>query len=64
MTWIKISAAIIVVVMLVIIGPLVTIWSLNTLFNLNIPYTFDTFIATTWLFSSLYMANRSSKNKK
>lgn len=33
-------------VALIILGPIATIWSLNTLFPvLNIPYTFDTWCA-------------------
>lgn len=31
------------------IGPLVTIWALNLLFSLSIPYTFATWFATLWL---------------
>ena len=33
------------VILLVIIGPILTIWSLNTLFNLTIPFTFETWAA-------------------
>lgn len=34
------------VIALVILGPLLTIWSVNTLFPVvNIPYTFDTWCA-------------------
>jgi hypothetical protein len=37
---------IVVAVLMVIFGPLATIWSLNTLFPvLAIPYTFDTWLA-------------------
>ena len=32
-----------------IVSPLVTIWSLNTLFSLTIPYTVATWFATVWL---------------
>ena len=43
---IKILLPIIFVVLLVILGPVATIWSLNTLFPvLNIPISFDTWIA-------------------
>ena len=38
-----------VIITLIILGPLVTIWSLNTLFNLNIDYTFYTWLAMAWL---------------
>lgn len=38
------------VIALVILGPLATIWSLNTLFPVvNIPYTFDTWLAAVLL---------------
>jgi hypothetical protein len=30
-------------------GPLATIWSLNTLFALTIPYSFETWCAMVWL---------------
>ena len=44
----------IAVVLGVIIGllilPFATIWSINTLFLINIPYTIETFLATYWLF--------------
>ena len=40
---------ILLVILLVIFGPLVTIWSLNTLFVLGIEYTFWTWLATVWL---------------
>ena len=33
------------VLLIVICGPLATIWSLNTLFSLSIPYEFDTWAA-------------------
>jgi hypothetical protein len=42
--------AIILIVLLVILGPFLTIWSVNTLFPVaNIPYTFDTWCATVLL---------------
>ena len=43
---IKILLPIIFIVLLVILGPVATIWSLNTLFPaLNIPISFDTWCA-------------------
>lgn len=37
---------VVVAILMVIFGPLATIWSLNTLFPvLAIPYTFDTWLA-------------------
>lgn len=35
----------VLVIILVIIGPILTIWSLNTLFSLTIPFTFETWAA-------------------
>jgi len=44
------TPVIILIVLLVILafglGPIITIWSLNTLFNLGITYTFWTWLAT------------------
>lgn len=41
---------IIVFILLVAVGPLVTLWSVNTLFpSLNIPYDFFTWLATVTL---------------
>lgn len=36
-------------ILLLIAGPLITIWSLNTLFGIGISYTFKTWLATMWL---------------
>jgi len=36
-------------VLAVVFGPLLTIWSLNTLFGLTIPYTLKTWFATLFL---------------
>jgi len=42
----KLFLAILFVVFLVVIGPVATIWSLNTLFPvLAIPYSFETWLA-------------------
>ena len=42
----KVSLLLIVLLVAIIFGPLVTIWSLNTLFPvLAIPYTFETWVA-------------------
>jgi hypothetical protein len=39
----------ILAVLVIVFAPLVTIWALNTLFALAIPYTFKTWLATTLL---------------
>jgi hypothetical protein len=36
-------------IVLLLGGPICTIWSLNTLFSLEIPYTFETWAAVIWL---------------
>ena len=57
----------VVVALLVVIGagPLLTIFSLNTLFGLNIAYTIWTYLSVMWLnlttFGGLSMAIRSLK---
>ena len=38
----------------IVFGPLVTIWSLNTLFNLNIAYNFSTWAASLFITSIKY----------
>lgn len=40
----------------IIFGPLVTIWSLNTLFNLNIAYNFNTWAASLFI-TSIFSAS-------
>jgi hypothetical protein len=40
----------------IIFGPLATIWSLNTLFNLNIAYNFSTWTASLFI-TSIFSAN-------
>ena len=43
----KVSLFLILVVLLVVVGPLLTIWALNTLFPvLAIPYSVETWFAT------------------
>lgn len=42
-----------VVVAIIIATPLLTIWSINTLFGAQIPFTFYTWLAMAWLYSVL-----------
>jgi len=53
-------------VTLIVLGPLATIWSLNTLFGLGIAYTFWTWLATAWLsmvtFGSVTSSIRRNKD--
>ena len=58
---IKNLAIVAVVVLVIIFGPLLTIWSLNTLFGLGIAYTFWTWLATVVLSSILGGARVSRK---
>ena len=37
------------VIACIALGPLATIWSINTLFTLTIPYTLETWGAVVWL---------------
>jgi hypothetical protein len=49
--FIKIVLVVALIVAIVIFGPLITIWSLNTLFPvLAIPSNFATWFATLWVF--------------
>jgi len=43
-------AVVIGVIIGLLILPFATIWSINTLFPITIPYTIETFLATYWLF--------------
>jgi tryptophan-rich sensory protein len=55
--------AVAAIIFLIAIGPLITIWSLNTLFPvLAIPYTIWTWLATVFLFAAV-RANVSVKRK-
>lgn len=57
---IGIVAAILLIIAAIIFGPLMSIWALNTLFSLNIAYTFWTWLAMVWtgLFFSGVKYNR------
>ena len=48
-----ILGVIVLIIALVIFGPLVTIWALNTLFGLKIAFTFWTWLAMLWVQGSL-----------
>jgi hypothetical protein len=37
------------VLVIIVFGPFVSIWSLNTLFGLTIGYTFKTWLAAIWI---------------
>ncbi len=50
---IGITGAIVLIVLLVIIGPLIGIWAVNTLFSISTPYTFWTWLASIVFFGML-----------
>jgi len=56
-------AVIALIVFLVIIGPILTIWSLNTLFPvLMIPYTWQTWVAVV-IVAGIFKTNLTYKKK-
>lgn len=58
------TVLLIVAIALIILGPLATIWSLNTLFNLGIDYTFWTWLAMAWLSLATFGSVTSAVNNK
>jgi hypothetical protein len=54
MTMLQMLILILLLALVVIFAPLLTIWSLNTLFGLSIGYTFFTWAATVWLQMSVF----------
>jgi hypothetical protein len=51
---IKLTIGVALILLAVVLGPLIGIWSLNTLFPaLSIPYTWETWAAFFFLFGSL-----------
>jgi len=66
MTWalIKLILGITLIVIVITLGPLAGIWSLNTLFPiLNIPYTWETWLAFGVLFGSATGLSFGSRKK-
>lgn len=65
MKYVAIVGVLVFLLGMLIIGPLLTIFSLNTLFGLNIAYTIWTYLSVMWLnlttFGGLSMAIRSLK---
>ena len=47
---------------LIVIFPLLSIWSLNTLFGVGIPYNFATWFAALWL--TILVTAKASKSGK
>ena len=67
MKYVAIIGALVFLLGMLIIGPFLTIASLNTLFGLNIAYTFWTWLSVGWLnlatFGGLSLSIRSLKQK-
>ena len=67
MKYVAIMGAILVMLASMFVSPLLTIASLNTLFGLNIAYTFSTYLSVMWLnlttVGGLGLAIRSLKQK-
>ena len=57
--------AIAIILLVLIFAPLLTIWSLNTLFtNLEIPYTMETWAATVIITGVIQSTNLGIKSRK
>jgi 5-bromo-4-chloroindolyl phosphate hydrolysis protein len=56
----KMTLVIFLSLVFVVFGPILVIWSLNTLFKLNIEYNFNTWAATAFLSSVIAGAPRKS----
>ena len=67
MKYVAVIGALVVLLGVIIPGPLLTIGALNTLFGLNIAYTFSTYLSVMWLnittFGGLSLSIRSLKQK-
>ena len=60
-----ILVAIVIILLVLIFAPLLTIWSLNTLFtNLEIPYTMETWAATVIITGVIQSTNLGIKSRK
>lgn len=58
-----ITMLIVMIVALIICSPLATIWALNTLFTIGIPYTIHTWLAVLWLHMLLSPAVLQKREK-
>ena len=67
MKYVAVVGALVVLLAMLFVAPILTIASLNTLFGLNIAYTFSTYLSVMWLnittFGGLSVAIRSLKQK-
>lgn len=67
MKYVAIIGVLVFLLAVILVGPLLTLASLNTLFGLNIAYTVWTYLSVMWLnittFGGLSMAIRRLKQK-
>ena len=67
MKYVAIIGALVALFVMILVGPLLTIASLNTLFGLNIAYTLYTYLSVMWInittFGGLGLSIRSLKQK-
>ena len=54
----------IVIALVLVIVPLITIWSLNVLFSIGIPFNVETWAAMVWLYSITFSKYSSSFSSK
>ena len=59
---IAVTLMVILLAALIGLGPLATIWSLNTVFNLGIAYNFWTWLGTLWLGMCIFPNKAIKKN--
>lgn len=57
---IKTAITILLVIAIFVYSPLVTIWSINQLTNLNVQYTFWTWLAMNWCHIIIYFFRSNS----
>lgn len=53
-----------VLAFMILVGPIFTIWSLNTLFGLEIAYSFKTWVAVNWMMLVLHGFRASIQKKQ
>jgi multidrug transporter EmrE-like cation transporter len=61
---IKLVGLVGLLILLIVFSPLITLWALNTLFNLGIAYTIWTWLATAWLSLVTFGSVTSAISKK
>ncbi|KKK98746.1 hypothetical protein LCGC14_1467250 [marine sediment metagenome] len=54
-------AGVLLIIAVIMFGPIITIWALNTLIGSSIPVNLATWFATLWLASLVASSSRSNK---